>query len=63
MKLLPSMNSWTVVATFGAARLLRDQKGRMELRGGSRSDCIAAVEWISLFMHEAVLRVNVGSDE
>jgi hypothetical protein len=54
MKILPSMNSWTVVAAFGSARLMVDQKGRVELRGGSKSDYISAREWISLFMHEAV---------
>jgi len=54
MKKLSSMNSWTVLMTFGSAQLLMDQKGRMEMRGGSRTDEIAAREWISLFMHEAV---------
>lgn len=43
--------------TFGSARLLSDQRGRLELRGGSREDRISAIEWISLFMHEAVPRL------
>jgi hypothetical protein len=58
MKILSAMNSWTVLMTFGSAQLLSDQTGRMELRGGSREDQISAIEWISLFMHEAVPRVK-----
>ncbi len=58
MKILPSMDSWTVVATFGSAQLLVDTRGRMEMWGGSRRDEISAREWISLFMHEAVPRVR-----
>jgi hypothetical protein len=52
------MDSWTVVATFGSARLVVNQKGKMEIQGGSRTDFIAAREWISLFMHEAVPRIR-----
>jgi hypothetical protein len=58
MKILPSINSWTVLMTFGSTQLVIDQNGRMEMRGGSRSDQISAREWISLFMHEAVPRVG-----
>ena len=58
MKILPSMDSWTVVATFGLARLVVNQNGKMELQGGSKADFISAREWISLFMHEAVPRVR-----
>jgi hypothetical protein len=58
MKILPQINSWTVVTTFGSAQLIVDQNGRMELRGGSNLDRVAAREWISLFMHEAVPRVR-----
>jgi hypothetical protein len=58
MKILPSMNSWTVVATFGSAQIVVKQNDSMELRGGTNSDQISAREWISLFMHEAVLRIQ-----
>ncbi len=48
-----------VVASWGQARLLRFLDGRLELRGGSRDDRVAAREWISLFWHEAVVREEV----
>ena len=46
-----------LIARFGAARLTRDRKGIVELQGGSASDRQAALEWISLFFHEAAPRV------
>ncbi|MFM8471578.1 MAG: hypothetical protein ACKODH_16710 [Limisphaerales bacterium] len=42
------------VANFGQATLLRLRTGRYELRGGSASDYQAALEWASLFQHDAV---------
>ena len=44
-----------VVASWGQARLLRYLDGKLELRGGSKADRVAAREWISLFWHEAVV--------
>lgn len=58
MKTLIAKNSWTVVTTFGAAELVANQNGQVELRGGTKVDQISAKEWISLFMHEAVLRIR-----
>jgi hypothetical protein len=52
---------WNLVACFGQARLLNCADGRMELRGGSDADRTDAKEWISLFMHEAVLRVVISN--
>ena len=46
-----------VLAVFGDARLVKLVCGRLELRGGTPNDRVAAKEWISLFMHEAVPRV------
>lgn len=46
--------SETTVATFGAARLVRQANGRYELIGGSPADHFAAREWCSLFQHELV---------
>ena len=43
-----------VIARFGQAALVRNQQGKVELRGGDASDQTSAREWISLFMHEAV---------
>ncbi len=60
MKNLTTKNSWMVVTTFGSAELVANRKGQVELRGGTKIDQISAKEWISLFMHEAVLRVRSG---
>jgi len=44
-----------VVALFGRARLVRLRGAKYELRGASQSDLTAAKEWVSLFLHEAVI--------
>ena len=43
----------TTIAVFGDARLLQHRDGKMELRGGTRADRIAAKEWCSLFLHNS----------
>ena len=43
-----------VVATFGQATLHRRFDGRYELRNGSAADRADAIEWASLFQHDAV---------
>lgn len=43
-----------VIATFGSARLLEDRRGWLEIAGGSPQDRSEAMEWISLFRHDAV---------
>lgn len=48
-----------VVARFGKARLVELRDGCLELRGGSRADHSAACEWLSMFRHDAVLRLAV----
>ena len=58
MKMLPLINSWKVLVQFGSAQLIENQNGKITLRGGSKSDQIAAREWISLFLHEAVPQVE-----
>ena len=45
-----------VVAGWGQARLIKYRDGKVELRGGSKADRLAAHEWVSLFWHEAVVR-------
>ena len=47
-----------VIARFGGAALIKERGGRWRLQGGSRDDRLAAQEWISLFLHEAVVRKN-----
>jgi hypothetical protein len=48
---------WNLIARFGHARLVSRADGRVELRGGSDADHTEAKEWISLFMHDAILRI------
>jgi hypothetical protein len=44
-----------VIARFGEAALIKQPDGKWQLKGGSDEDRLSAREWISLFMHEAVL--------
>ena len=44
-----------VVALFGQARLIREPDGRFQLEGGNRHDRLAAIEWTSMFLPEAVV--------
>ena len=46
-----------IVASFGAANLIRHRDGRWEISGGSPKDHAAAREWCSLFQHEATLPI------
>ena len=48
-------NDGEVIAYFGDARLVKTLDCKYELRGGSNEDRASAQEWISMFMHEAVL--------
>jgi hypothetical protein len=47
-----------IIATFGQARLIKQNGGRYEIKGGSDEDKVAAKEWISLFLHEAVPKMR-----
>jgi hypothetical protein len=47
--------SESTVIRFGNAELILRESGRHELVGGSRSDQIAAREYISFFLHEVVV--------
>jgi hypothetical protein len=44
-----------VIARFGKAVLIKQPNGAWQLKGGSEEDRFSAREWISLFMHEAVV--------
>ncbi len=50
------------MARFGEARLVKKFDGKIELIGGSSEDRTAAKEWISLFLHEAVI-TGVSDDQ
>jgi len=52
---------WNLVARFGRAKLLSCADGRVELRGGTASGRTDAKEWISLFMHDAILSPASGN--
>jgi hypothetical protein len=45
-----------VIASFGEAQLIKTLDCKYELRGGTRADHTAAREWISMFMHDVVIR-------
>jgi hypothetical protein len=47
-----------VIARFGQAALVKQPNGTWQVKGGSEDDRLSAREWVSLFMHEAV--VNLG---
>jgi hypothetical protein len=44
------------IAIFGEAKLVKYLDGKLELKGGSKEDRQAAREWISMFLHDAVVR-------
>ena len=46
------------IARFGRARLYTRRDGRAELRDASPADQTEAKEWISLFMHDAILHID-----
>jgi hypothetical protein len=44
-----------LIAQFGKGRLVQNPGGKLVLKGGTKADRIEAQEFVSLFMHEAVL--------
>lgn len=46
-----------VIASFGEAKLVKVD-GTLHLRGGSMSDRIEALEWVSLFLPEEAVRLE-----
>ncbi|HVV01875.1 MAG TPA: hypothetical protein VHH88_10975 [Verrucomicrobiae bacterium] len=44
-----------VIALFGRGRLVKKSRTQFELVGGTRDDYAEAREWVSFFLHEAVL--------
>jgi len=47
-----------IVASWGEARLIKYLDAKVELKGESKEDRLAAHEWISLFWHKAVVGKN-----
>jgi len=54
------MGSGAVDQIPGRYAVLGTMDGKVELKGGSKEDRLAAHEWISLFWHEAVIGDGCG---
>jgi hypothetical protein len=52
----PFKDEGEVVASCGEAQLIKYVDGKLRLKGGSKEDRIAAREWISMFLNDAVVR-------
>jgi len=52
----PFKDEGELMASWGEARLINYLDGKLVLKGGSKEDRIAAREWISLFLNNAVVR-------
>ena len=52
----PFKDEGELIASWGEARLIKYLDRKLVLKGGSKEDRQAAHEWISLFLHEAVVR-------
>ena len=52
----PLSSESAVMASWGEARLIEYLDGKLVLKGGSKEDRIAAREWISMFLNNAVVR-------
>lgn len=55
---VPAQSEGETIASFGAARLVKNLNGKFQLIGGSAEDRVAAREWCSLFLHEAIISSN-----
>jgi hypothetical protein len=51
----------SLIARFGQARLVARVDGSLELRGASSGTLTEVKEWISLFMHDAVLHIATSN--
>jgi hypothetical protein len=52
----PFKDEGEIMASWGEARLINYLDGKLVLKGGSKEDRIAAREWISMFLNDAVER-------
>jgi hypothetical protein len=53
-RLLPSETEHDLIASFGAARLIKTLAGKLELRGGTEEDREQAREWVQTFLTSPV---------
>ena len=54
----PFKDEGEVMARWGEVRLIKYLDGKLVLTGGAKEDRIAAREWISMFLNDAVVREN-----
>ena len=54
----PFRDEGELIASWGEARLIKYLGGKVELKGGTKEDRLAAQEWMSLFWDEAVVEGN-----
>ena len=52
----PFKDEGELIASWGQAQLIKNLDGKVVLKGGSKEDRIAAREWISMFLSDAVVR-------
>lgn len=52
-------NQRRTLAAFGGARLLANDDGTVAILGGTQAEHADAREWLSLFMHDAILRPGI----
>lgn len=48
------------MASWGEARLVKYLDGKLVLKGGAKEDRIAARQWISMFLNDAVVGDGSG---
>jgi hypothetical protein len=53
-RLLPSEAEHELIASFGAARLVKTLAGKLELRGGTKEEREQAWEWVQTFLSSPV---------
>jgi len=51
----PFRDEGEVTTSWGQARLIKYLDGKLVLKGGSKEDRMAAREWISMFLNDAVV--------
>src|SRR4051812_22550669 len=58
---VPDAHAWSLIATFGGAQLWKNLNGRFEVRGGSDQEKKEAVEWVGMFLPEAMEHLHKGN--
>jgi hypothetical protein len=56
----PFKDEGEIMASWGEARLVKYLDGKLVLKGGAKEDRIAARQWISMFLNDAVVGDGSG---